>query len=217
MDAILFIHHRPLCEPVTKKHLALIRMMNPDAEVFPLCFDSGREDTDWQWRNCDLLVYEWFVREQPKHERFFIIEWDTLCTMSLKDFYGSSYNKPAVGARIITPWSHELLKDYEPRKQTRQRDWHFFEHNTSPEIYPYLRGVTPMCGVMLKRNILSSMVELWSAIPGFKNLFCECRIATLACMAGFEMQEIRPDYERFIHYEDVTDWDVPGIYHRVRA
>jgi hypothetical protein len=217
MDAILFIHHKPLNEPVTKKHLILFKAFNRDSEVVPLAFESGRETVEWRQRNTDLLMYEWFERSDSHHERVFVVEWDTFPTCSLREFFGCSYDKSVVGATIVRPWSNEVMMLDKGGFSQRQRDWHWFVHNESAELHPFLRGIVPASVVMFSHDALFNMVQLFKTVPAFKNLQNECRMGTLAAMAGYEPVEIRPDCARWINCADVEIDQGPGIYHRVRA
>ena len=215
MDAILFIHHLSLNESTTRTNLALVRAMNPDCEVFTLSFDKNRETPKWQWKNCDVLVYEWFEITHPKHDRYFILEWDCFCTQSMRAFYGGSVDYNAAGALVIQPWSDETILTQHGEPQT-MRDWHWFAHNTSAELYPYLRGITPICGSMFSHDCLFNMVQLWKTNLAFDRLFSECRMGTLAAMAGYEPRQIRQDAPHFLHSGDVQIDHGPGVYHRVR-
>ena len=217
MDAILFTHYKPLSDPVTRKHLILFKALNPDAEVIPLKFEAGRNDSDWQWRNCDLLVYEWFTRTNPKHERIFIFEWDTFCTMPVKEFYGEAYNYAATAANIVKPWLDDKMPTDNPLGQETMRTWLWLPQNCSEEIRPYIRGMVPTCGSMFSNEALRGMVELWKTVDGFADLFCECRLGTLACMAGYEPRQISPEAKKFLAFYDVGMETVRGIHHRVRA
>lgn len=213
MDAILFLHHHPLYEAVMARHLALLKALNPNAEVVPLCFEPDRETRDWQWRNCDVLIYEWFIQVQPEHERFFIIEFDTFCTMPLKEFYGSAYDKPAVGSVIVLPWSHEPVLGYgQP-----MREWHWFSHGDTPRLYPFLRGLCPVCGAMFSRKCLAKMSSIYFSNREVDRLHAECRLGTLACMAGYEPERIREDSHLFILSKDLAPHQDRGIWHRVKT
>ena len=215
MDAIIFAHHLPLNVGVTRRHLALIRSLNRDCDVIPLKFAEGRESPHWQWANCDLMLLEWFDQNQPKHNRFYFIEADTFCTMPLKEFYGSAYDRPAVGSVIVKPWSDDLIEG--TREPQRMRDFEWFKGNTSGELYPYLRAFTPSCGAMFSHDALFNMVQIWKTVRGFERLFSEVRLGTLACMAGYEPAQIRPDCAKFISPRGVDIDQGPGIYHSVKT
>lgn len=216
MDALLYFHHLPLHESTTRKHLALLRSLNPDAEVVPLCFDNGRGTPEWQWKNFDMLAFEWFERENPKHERIFFFEYDCLCMQSVKEFYGPAYHRPAVASIVVKPWSYEIIPGSygEP---IMMKNWHWFTQCESGDLYPYLRGMVPVCGSMFRHDVFFSMNQLLKANgPAFEPLLSEARLGTLACMAGHEPERIRPDCHKFLHSGDVDITQGPGCYHRVR-
>jgi hypothetical protein len=218
MDAILFIHHKGLRDRVTRKHHALLRDLNPGCEVIPLSFDTHSPDTyQWQRENHDVLMYEWFAKEKKQYDHYWMVEWDTLCTQSLRHFFGDSYHKKAVASMVVRPWSNDILPTDIPGYAQRQRDWYWFEGCQSPELHPFLRGMVPASCVMFSHECLFNMVELWKTVPAFKHLQGECRLGTLAAMAGFEPQEIRPDCHKWISAQDVDIDQGPGCYHRCRV
>lgn len=218
-DIILFHHHKPLDEPVTKRHLVLFKSLNPNCDVLPQRFkgDGARMSVDWQRHNHDLPMYDWYDRERPVFYRLFLVEYDTFSTTSLRDFFGPAYVKKSAGATIIRPWSDEVVPtDCHGFKQ-RQRDWHWFTENRSEKLHPFLRGMTPASVVMFAHETLHGMNELYRTVPEFKDMHCELRMGTLSAMAGYEPSEIRPDCWKFIHSNDVDIDQGPGVYHRVRC
>lgn len=218
MDAIYFIYHRGLTDPVTRKHLALVRAMNPDDEVIPLSFPSHSPDSyHWQTANHDLLMFDYFDTHHPKHEHHWLIEWDTFCTQSFREFAGESYHKKVIGSQIVYPWSDEIMETNMDGFNIRQRDWHWFSENKSPELHPYLRGIVPASVVMMSHDALFGMNQLLRTVPAFKHLSCEARLGTLACMAGFEPQSIRTDCQKFVSSRDVDIGQGKGCFHRCRA
>lgn len=165
-----------------------------------------------QWRNADLLVYDWFARTNPGYDRYFIIEWDTFCTMSLKEFYGAAYDQPAVGATVIRPWSMDPVPGYgQP-----MREWHWFTHGNTPDIYPFLRGIIPLCGAMFSRDAMTGMVKSYSEIRDVDRLHCECRIATLARLAGFEPSRINDEAHLYISPKKIEMKETRGVWHPVK-
>lgn len=215
MDAILFLHHLPLHEPLTRKHLVLMRALNPTCEVVPLCFESGRNTPLWQWSNADILALEWFDANHPKYERYFLLEYDTFCTQSVREFYVGVYDKAVACAMVINPWSNDIVPG-PIGEQVQMRDWYWFRQNTNPDLYPYLRGLWPLTGVMLRHDSFYNMVQLWKSRRDLDHLFSECRLGTLAVMSGHEPVAIRPDCQRFMCAGDVNMDQGPGIYHRVK-
>lgn len=216
MDAVLFLHHLPLHEPTTRKHLALLRALNPRDEVIPLKFEEGRGTPEWQWKNADTLVFDWFERMSPKHDRFVFLEWDCFCTMPLKEFYGKAYDRPAISSIVVKPWSSEIIPGTRGEPQ-RMKDWHWLSGSESPELYPCLRGMVPLCGCMFRRDTMFDAHQIWRENRGlFDPLFSELRLGTLAAMSGREPERIRSDCHTFIHSGDVDYDRGPGCYHRVR-
>lgn len=216
MDAILYIHHLPLNEGITQRHAMLLKTLNSGARVIPLSFYDGRPRPmlapNEQFFHFDTLIYEWFLREKPKFDRYFLIEWDLFCTAPLKEFYGAAYDRPCVGSIIARPWSRDILLEHD----FAERDWHFFTHGNTPGLYPFLRGIIPSCGAMFSHECLEIMSLIWSENREVDRLICEVRMGTMACMAGFEPERIREDAHLFISPKDVTPKQSRGVWHRVK-
>jgi len=230
MDSILFLHHKPLDSGITGKHLALLKTLNPDMVVIPISFmDKIKHKAAWNhsdhWRssNQDILIYEWFEREQPKFERYFLIEWDTFCTQPLKEFYGTSYHRSCVGAAIVNPESGDFI----PGQKVRMKDWKWFSFPVSPCLRKFARGIVPTSGTMLSHDALSGMVSVYRNYSSFKQMQAEnqvgdldqmqneCRVGTLASMAGFEPERIREDAHLFLFPSLITQHQELGIWHKV--
>lgn len=218
MDAILFTHHHALNEPVTRKHLALLRALNHGHAVIPLSFGhSAPESKEFQRHNHDILMWRWFAETNPHYERYFLIEWDCFCTQSLREFFGDSYHKKIVGSQIVRPWSSEPIENEADGFSIPQRQWWWFTQNESADLYPFLRGIVPASVVMFSHDAMFDASQLMLTVPALLKLQCECRLGTLAAMSGREPEPIGPDCQKWISCKDVDIDQGPGIYHRCRA
>jgi len=168
MDAILFLHRADFAQPWTRAYLDHLAALNPGAEIVPLHGTS------------DELVYQWFERANPKHDRFFLDSSYSWRAPSMRELYGDDYHKKfATFGRIIRPWSSDAFEG------THERYWPQFEDSDSAELYPYLRGIVPATVVMLSHDAIFNFNQLYKSIPAFKAMQPELRLGTLACMAGY--------------------------------
>lgn len=206
---ILFLHH--VDDDLTRHHARLIQELNPEAVFVPLAFQHGftnaahpiKQHVDNQWRNTDRLIYQWFSSSQRiESERYWIVEYDTLCLAPVKDFYAEVWDEAVSCARVLT------LED--------SPDWCWFQEIPNPmEFNNCLLGMSPVCGILLSYAALAKMSEL-SANLLFDPLFCECRIGTLARSCGFFPRLIRQDIDDFISWQPRLPTKV-GIWHSVKT
>lgn len=206
---ILYLHHQD--DSLTRIHAELLQKHNHGAAFVPLTFRDGMQNafrfpfdlhrtSHGEWGSADLLVYDWF---KSKHKitasRYVILEYDTLATMPLKEFYQHVWDESAAGAQ-------PLIKE-------RDADWIWFRDLDESTPLP-LGGFVPLCGILLSHDALSKMVNL-AHLPPLAFLNSECRIATLARLAGCQLAKIRHDAETFISWTNVTP-DGPGIWHSIK-
>ena len=214
----LFLHHLPLDTGATLKHHQEAQKHCPT--VVPLSFQTVKVSKEG-WRGAyyvDILVYEWFRQTQPNHERYFLMEYDTEMTMPPKEFYCGEWDKPIVGSVIIHPLSDAPVTLNYP---TKQRDWGWFWIWLKTELgeaeyaklKPNLRGITPISGILLSHEALSAMTKLFFDTPWMSGVFCECRIGTLAKLAGYE--PVSGTTSKNIWCDFVSP-NGPGIWHKVR-
>jgi hypothetical protein len=156
-------------------------------------FSSGEH----QWRNPDNLIYGWFWScDYASAQRYVILEYDTLCTVPICDFYRAVWNEPVAGAASVTLdngpdscWFHEIPD-------------HSLYRNT-------LAGIIPLSGLLLSNEGLARNPLYWP-------LFCECRVGTMARAAGYSPVTISPDAANYISWQPRIPF-CPGIWHPVKS
>ncbi len=106
---ILFVHYRD--DPTTRTYLDLLRRLNP-YPVVALCnaakehvdgvLDVARLTTRWvgehPWSGADTILYRWFLHGGLQAERYVFLEWDTLATMPVREFYDEVWDADAADA-----------------------------------------------------------------------------------------------------------------------
>ena len=167
MDAILFFHRASVMRTRLAARMMLLDVLNPSVDLMPL---AGNDE----------MAYQWFDSANPKHDRFFLISSDVVCSQPLRERFGDEYHRKfAHHGRVVRPWSNE------PFDGTPDRDWEQFEDSDTAELYPYLRGIVPVTVVMLSHDAIFNFTQLYKSIPAFKAMRPELRLGTLACMAGY--------------------------------
>ena len=206
---ILYLHHKD--DSLTRIHARLMQKHNSGAAFVPLTFRQGMQNAlrfpfDYrraihgEWGSADLLVYDWFKsRHKITASRYLILEYDTLATVPLKDFYHDVWDESAAGALPLT--------------QERNPDWIWFKDLDSASPLP-LGGFVPFCGIFLSHDALSKIVKL-AHIPPLAFVNSECRLATLARLVGCDLKKIHPRAETYISWTSVSP-DGPGIWHPIK-
>lgn len=209
---ILFLHHRD--DELSRFHLNLIREHNPGTPVVSLTFVDGLQGAirvgDWawpvhdEWFSNEVMVYSWYARKNLEAERYVIFDYDTLVLEAVESFYAQVWDSDVACARPV-------LYENEP-------DWYWFGPDfVSADLKDFrgrLAGMVPASGSFFSDRALSAMVSLASDRT-FSELFCECRLGTLARIAGFQIEPIRHDAERFLNWTEVSPVG-KGIWHPVK-
>ena len=204
---ILFLHCAD--DAVTQAHLAIIQKLNPGVPVVPLAFKTGLPEAklfttiDRQYKNSDRLLYEWFQSpDMIMADRYVILEWDTFCTVPVKDFYKPCWDKPAAAAQI-----HSIAKD---------PCWLWFHNSKWQARYgKNLCGLSPTCGVMFSHAALNDVATL-AHDPAHQDLYSEVRLGTMLAMTGHQPAVIFPGVSKYI----ACVWRKPrgdGIWHSVKT
>ncbi len=212
---IVFTHYRD--DDTTRHHLELLRKLNP-FPVVAVCNASperveGAVDVDrlskqWsdenKWSSADSILYRWFLHGGIRAQRYLMLEWDTLATMPVKEFYREFWDRDVVATSVKRIEAHP--------------EWQWFReqlHLLPPHLRQYAAGVVPFNGLLLSHRALAAVVEA-DPLPG---LFCELRIGTLLRAAKFELTELPPEKRRMnsFHRLNITfDGVTPGIYHPIK-
>jgi hypothetical protein len=209
---ILFLHHRN--DGLSRFHLEVIRENNPDVPVVPLTFRIGvtgaTRVAEWnwtvrdEWHANDVMVYSWYRRRNLDAKRYVIFDYDTLVMESVERFYRNVWDADVACARPV-------LYEYQP-------DWHWFNPQfvdlLPAELGHHLAGMVPASGSFFSDRALGAIVRS-ARNKMFSELFCECRLGTLARAAGFQIEPIRDDAERFLSWTEVSPMGI-GIWHPVK-
>lgn len=213
---ILFAHHRN--DAVTRHHLEILRQNNPDP-IIPVCHSpcdpvegavdvsrfSKRFAGDHPWMRGDALLYLWFRHSRTvEAERYAYIEWDTLATMPLREYYQEVWDGDAAGSQIKTP------------QTTPEWEWFKLHGPRLPErLKPFAMGIAPLNAVLLSRRALKSVCD--SQIP--RNVFSELRLGSLLSFNGIESKTFDSTKAARNKWTSITV--IPhgqlGLYHPVKG
>jgi len=210
---VLYLHHAD--DDLTNFHYEMIKKSNPTVPIVPLTFKLGmrnsvamsinlpKNQNNSEWRNCDMLVYEWFRSDlRIMAERYLILESDTLCNMPIKEFYSDVWNKAASGAKIQTPQSNPKWRPFFEARQLKLGEQH-------------LQGITPLCGILLSFEALDSITKL-AKDRCLDLLHCELRIGMLLSRAGYAAESISDCIDQYIScFMQIPIG--PGIWHKIKA
>jgi len=214
---ILFAHHRN--DAVTRHHLRILQQHNPTDPIVLLCNESvdplsGAIDVaqlsdefagENKWLGSDAMLYLWFRHcRNIEAERYAIIEWDTLATMPLRDYYRDVWDADAAGSELKTPQNTP--------------DWEWFSECGSrlPEaLRPHMTGLVPFNGILLSHRTLDRICN--QEIP--KHINNELRLGTLLSACGFQMRTIDRTTSSTNRWraDQITVTGKPGLYHPVKA
>jgi len=208
---VLFAHFDD--SVVARRHLEVLRTVNA-CPVIPVCsrrssrfidaVDVSKLDTRWSdedpWRAADTLLYRWFPHRQFEAHRYVFLEWDTLATMPIREYYREVWDADAAATAVHTPQSYA--------------GWPWFKELPA-ELRPFAMGLSPLNGVMLSHRALAAVC----AGPLPPNVFCECRLGTALKVAGFQPVALPPAKAAtngFHRSHILLNQRVPGLYHPVK-
>jgi hypothetical protein len=185
---IVFLHHN--CDPVTENNLRSIREHNPGATIVTMSagtpFPGGytveqtplirrlhsrlvRQSGDW-------LLCSWFTQRQEICDKWWVVEWDTFCTVSVREYYRLVWDYPFVASSV--------------RLTYREPEWSWFQIFETksppplPEDYrPYLMGAVPFC-YLLSEPALAAICTMLLKHPLTAGN-CELRFTTAANRCGY--------------------------------
>lgn len=212
---ILFAHYRD--DPTTRDHLDLLRRLNPYPVVAlcnaaPECVDGAldvaRLTPQWAeehpWSGADTILYRWFFHGGLHAERYVFLEWDTLATTPVREFYDEVWDADAAGSVA--------------RRIENDPDWYWF-HQVGQLPEPLRRhagGLTPLNGTLLSHRALAAV----AAGPVPLEIFCELRLGTLLRSTGFALTELPEPKGRMNSYDRqliTFDAERPGLYHPIKG
>lgn len=214
---ILYAHHHS--DPVTRHHLHVLQKHNPHDPVVLLCngaidplagaIDVAQLSDEFagenKWIGSDVMLYLWFRHCcNIEAERYAIIEWDTLATMPLREYYRDVWDADAAGCELKTP------------QHTPKWEW-FGAHGAQlPEaLRPHMTGLAPFNGILLSHRALERICQ--QEIP--RHINNELRLGTLLNACGFRLKTIHPTTASNNQWrpDQITITGKPGLYHPVKS
>ena len=211
---IVFLHHRD--DPTTRAHLELLRRLNPypvvavcnaATEHVPGALDVARLSTRWRDEDprggTDSVLYRWFLHGGIRARRYVFLEWDTLATMPIRDFFAEVWDADAAGSVV--------------KRIEHHPDWIWFlQLEQLPEsLRGHAAGLVPLNGTLLSHRALAAVAR--GSIPD--RIFGELRLGTLLRSHGFVLTEL-PEPKRRMNLYDrrliTFDARQPGLYHPIK-
>lgn len=211
---VLFLHHN--LTPVVLNNLRSIQRHNPDAVVATISASEALPDgytleatPDLQHlhsaesqRSSDRLACSWFLQRREQCDKWWIVEWDTFCTMPVREYYAPVWRFPFVA-------SNACLRH-------RQPEWHWFRSvKDMPEEYrPHATGAVPflyLVGDAALRAICEMLIEQPVSVGNG-----ELRFATAARRCGYAPCGFSPPEDQITWMKVQPSIDRPGIFHSVK-
>lgn len=211
---IIFLHHN--VNAVVKANLESIRRHNPRAtvvtisaaEALPGGYALSRTPKIRKLhsvnpkKSSDWLVCSWFTQRREKCSKWWIVEWDTFCTMSVREYYRPVWHFPFVTSGI--------------RLRYREEDWGWFHRAKFMPVpfRPYAIGGAPFIYLVSEQALKAVCTTLtkWPFLAGNGEL----RFCTVANWAGYPPCGFSPP-------RDLITWRTlnaipryPGIFHPVK-
>lgn len=189
---IVFMHHR-VCE-LTRHHLDLIRQLHPEAVITPIgqaeklsggysLQDTPELDRRHAWkrsRSGDVLLLSWWIQHQEQAERWWIVEWDTLCEIPITEFFGPVWQFPFLCVSRRETW--------------RATEWAWFREQVPPPYRDHRAGSVPFFYVIRDDMLAAITKQMLAGNWQWGN--SELRFMTAARMCGFEPCAFSPPWDR---------------------
>ena len=109
------------------------------------------------------ILDRWFLHGGIRARRYLMLEWDTLATMPVKEFYEELWDGDAVATSV------KLIETH-PRWQWFRQQLHLLP----PHLRQHAAGVVPFNGLLLSHRALAAVVEAEIRL----------RISSASCVSG---------------------------------
>ncbi len=211
---ILFLHHH--IDRVVTNHLRNIQLHNPDAVVATMSAGSPlpggytiKRTRALKWlhsafrqRSSDRLVCSWFAQRRESCDKWWIVEWDTLCNMSVRDYYRPVWNFPFVASSV--------------RLTHREPEWIWFSKAEKiPGAYrPFMIGMVPFLCLLSEAALKATCNMLLENPLNVGN--GELRFATAASRCGYTPCGFSPPNDQISWQNWETLPKNPTIVHPVK-
>ncbi len=189
---ILFLHHH--VDRVVTNNLRNIRLHNPDAVVAtisagtPLPGGYTLDSTPrlkqlhsaLMKRSGDRLVCSWFLQRKEICDKWWIVEWDTFCNISARDYYRPVWNFPFVASSVRLPHREP---EWDWFAKVKKNPW-FGSAKKIPESYkPFVMGIVPFMSLLSEDALKATCTMLLENPLTTGN--SELRFATAANRCGY--------------------------------
>jgi predicted small secreted protein len=224
---ILYSHH---CKSdVTLYHYELLKKHNPNNKIVPIGFSwhdliensyvvtrkpylpnnqelnirlNGGKSTSSE---SDLQLYEFYINHQD-YDSYFLIEWDTYCNCSIKEYYNEKLNLDN-----FCSYSFNYKNSYQ---------WSWYNLLSTEQKKLKIGGMYPTSCLYFKNHILYEMVNiLMNNISLYNNMQNETRLGTLLQEAGYDIKEFSGDTIHFYdhpEYKEKIKNKIKGYYHPIK-
>ncbi len=150
----------------------------------------------------DMLVCSWFIQRREICKKWWIVEWDTYCSMPIREYYRDVWHRPFVASEVYST--------------KRPVDWHWF-HNIKDlpaDCQPYAMGAVPFL-YLISEEALTAVCEYMIRKPLLvpNN---ELRFASIANRCGFPPFAFTPPGNQISWIRPASRPIGRGIYHPVK-
>lgn len=211
---IIFLHHD--FNDVVRNNLRSIKKHNADAKIITMSAGASLPGgysinatpkikelhSANQKRGSDWLVCSWFLQHKEKYDKWWVVEWDTYCATSVRDYYRPVWEFPFVASSVRLP--------------CREPEWHWFSklEKVPQEYIPYMAGGVPFLYLMTDEALKKTCATLLARpLIGGNG---ELRFTTAANKSGFAPCGFSPPNDKitWIPWRHITGQ--PAIFHPVK-
>lgn len=204
--AVLYLWYRDGCA-VTADHYARLvdiegrhRVIPLDVSGRPGAIDLGKYAGEPRWEGPDAALYRWAASAAfVPARRYFVVEWDTLATMPLREWWGERCCDSA--------WA--VVAAANPTGE-----WAWWEHvpRLPAPIRPHAAGFCPFGVQVLSLEALKALAEVEPAA----GVFCELRQASYLRWLGVSPAVREPAGHGEAWCRDVRYTGGRGLWHPIK-
>jgi hypothetical protein len=189
---IIFLHHH--IDRVVSNNLRSVQLQNPDATIATISADKPlpggytlnatpelkRLHSSLLKRSGDRLLCSWFIQRKEKCDKWWIIEWDTFCATSVRNYYLPVWDFPYVASGVRLPYREP---EWQWFKKFKKKHW-FRRVQKWPEDYqPFAMGAVPFLYLLSEAALKATCTMLLENPLMVGN--SELRFATAANRCGY--------------------------------
>ncbi len=155
-------------------------------------------------RSSDRMVCSWFLQRKEVCDRWWIIEWDAYCAMSVQDYYQPVWDFPFVASST--------------RLTYREPDWYWFnevrKQSIADDYQPFLMGALPFLYLISEPALKATCKMLLENPLDVGN--SELRFGTAANRCGFSPCGFSPPNDQITWMPWETSPAKPAIVHPIK-